>query len=203
MLILVLVVVGALAFDFTNGFHDTANAVATSIATGALKPRVAVLMSAVLNFVGAFISISVAATIAKGIVNPAVLAGGGGMVLVLAALIGAIMWNLITWYLTIPSSSSHALIGGVIGATVVASGSGAVNVHKLVQSVIVPAVLSPFICGAVALLGTYAAYRLIRMLRAGEAVKGFGSGRSAQLRWCPWRMAQMTRRRRWASSHSR
>ena len=96
--------------------------------------------------------------------------------LVLAALIGAIMWNLITWYLTIPSSSSHALIGGVIGATIVASGSGAVNVHKLVQSVIVPAVLSPFICGAVALLGTFAAYRLIRMLRAGEAVKGYRLG---------------------------
>jgi inorganic phosphate transporter, PiT family len=176
VLILVLVVVGAFAFDFTNGFHDTANAVATSIATGALKPRVAVLMSAVLNFVGAFISISVAATIAKGIVNPAVLADGGGLVLVLAALIGAIMWNLITWYLTIPSSSSHALIGGVIGATIVASGSGAISVHTLVQSVIVPAVLSPFICGAVALLGTFAAYRLIRMLRAGEAVKGYRLG---------------------------
>ena len=108
--------------------------------------------------------------------NPAVLAGGGGMVLVLAALIGAIMWNLITWYWTIPSSSSHALIGGVIGATIVASGSGAINVHKLLQSVIVPAVLSPFICGAVALLGTFAAYRLVRMLRAGEAVKGFRLG---------------------------
>ena len=176
MLILVLVVAGALAFDFTNGFHDTANAVATSIATGALRPRTAVLMSAALNFVGAFISISVAATIAKGIINPTVLAGGEGLVLVFAALIGAIMWNLITWYLAIPSSSSHALIGGVIGATIVASGAGAVNVHKLVQSVIVPAVLSPLICGAVALLGTFAAYRLIRMLRAGEAVQGYRLG---------------------------
>jgi len=176
VLILVLVVVGAFAFDFTNGFHDTANAVATSIATGALKPRAAVLMSAVLNFAGAFISISVAATIAKGIVNPTVLAGGGGLVLVFAALIGAIMWNLITWYLTIPSSSSHALIGGVIGATIVASGSGAVDVHNLLHSVIVPAVLSPFICGAVALMGTFAAYRLIRMLRAGEALKGYRLG---------------------------
>jgi inorganic phosphate transporter, PiT family len=176
LLILVLVVVGAFAFDFTNGFHDTANAVATSIATGAMKPRVAVLMSAMLNFVGAFISISVAATIAKGIVNPTMLAGNGGLLLVLAALIGAIMWNLITWYLAIPSSSSHALIGGVIGATVVASGTGAVNVHKLMQSVIVPAILSPFICGGVALLGTLAAYRLIRMLRAGEAVRGYRIG---------------------------
>src|SRR5450755_4880487 len=113
-LILILVVVGGLAFDFTNGFHDTANAVATWIATGSLKPRVAVLMRAWLNFAGAFISISVA-TIATGMVNPKVLAGGDGLVLVLAALLGAMMWNLITWYLTIPSSSSHALIGGVIG----------------------------------------------------------------------------------------
>jgi inorganic phosphate transporter, PiT family len=175
-LILILVVVGGLAFDFTNGFHDTANAVATSIATGALKPRVAVLMSACLNFAGAFISISVAATIAKGIVNPKVLAGGDGLVLVLAALLGAMMWNLITWYLTIPSSSSHALIGGVIGATIVAAGAGAVNVHNLVQSVLIPAILSPFICGVVALLGTFAAYRLIRMLRKGEAVKGYRIG---------------------------
>jgi inorganic phosphate transporter, PiT family len=86
------------------------------------------------------------------------------------------MWNLITWYLTIPSSSSHALIGGVIGATIVASGTGAVNVHNLVQSVLVPAILSPFICGVVALLGTFAAYRLIRMLRKGEAVKGYRLG---------------------------
>jgi PiT family inorganic phosphate transporter len=176
LLILVLVVATAFAFDFTNGFHDTANAVATTIATGALTPRAAVVMSALLNFAGAFISISVAATIAKGIVNPQVLAGGGGMVLVLAALLGAILWNLITWYLAIPSSSSHALIGGVIGATLVASGSGAIDTHKLVQSVIVPALLSPFICGGVALLGTFAAYRLIRLLRAGEAEKGYRLG---------------------------
>lgn len=107
--------------DFTNGFHDTANAVATSIATGALKPRVAVMMSAVLNLVGAFISIKVAATIAKGIVDTKVLSGSSGLALVFAALIGAIMWNLITWYFTMPSSSSHALIGGVIGATIFAA----------------------------------------------------------------------------------
>src|SRR5512142_3332004 len=105
-LVLILVVVAAVAFDFTNGFHDTANAMATSIATGALKPRVAVALSAVLNFAGAFISISVAATIAKGIVDPHVLAGDSGLALVLAALVGAMMWNLITWYLAIPSSSS-------------------------------------------------------------------------------------------------
>ena len=175
-LILILVVIAGFSFDFTNGFHDTANAMATSIATGALKPKVAVVLSACLNFAGAFISISVAATIAKGIVNPEVLAGGNGLVLVLAALIGAMTWNLITWYFTIPSSSSHALIGGVIGATIAATASGEVNWHNLVQTVIVPAILSPFICGGVAVLGTYMAYRLIRRLGQKEARTGYRYG---------------------------
>jgi PiT family inorganic phosphate transporter len=153
--ILVLVVVTAISFDFTNGFHDTANAVATAIATGALKPRVAVLMSACLNLVGAFISIKVAATIAKGIVDANVLSGTTGLSLVFAALIGAVAWNLITWYFTIPSSSSHALIGGIIGATIVASGTGAVKFRPLVQTVLAPAIMSPVICALVAILGTF------------------------------------------------
>src|ERR1700760_2790940 len=136
MLILILVVVTADCFDFTNGFHDTANAVATSIATGALKPRVAVLMAAVLNLVGAFLSIKVAATIAKGIVDPKALENGSGLTLVFAALVGAIVWNLVTWYFTLPSSSSHALIGGVIGATLVASGASAVDFHGILKSVV-------------------------------------------------------------------
>ena len=175
-LVLILVVIAGFSFDFTNGFHDTANAMATSIATGALKPKVAVILSACLNFAGAFISISVAATIAKGIVSPKVLVGGDGLELVLAALIGAMTWNLITWYFTIPSSSSHALIGGVVGATIVATASSDVNWHNLVQTVIVPAILSPFICGAVAALGTYAAYRLIRRLGQREARTGYRYG---------------------------
>ena len=175
--VLILVVVAGVAFDFTNGFHDTANAMATSIATGALKPKVAVILSACLNFAGAFISISVAATIAKGIVNPKVLAGGDGLELVLAALIGAMMWNLITWYLTIPSSSSHALIGGVIGATIVAASAHAVNFHNLVQTVIIPALLSPFIAGAVALIGTFVAYKvIIRILGARDSATGYRIG---------------------------
>jgi len=174
--VLVLVVIAGFSFDFTNGFHDTANAMATSIATGALKPKVAVILSACLNFAGAFISISVAATIAKGIISPKVLAGGDGLELVLAALIGAMTWNLITWYFTIPSSSSHALIGGVIGATIVATSSGDVNWHNLVQTVIVPAIMSPFIAGAVAALGTYLAYRLIRRLGQREARTGYRYG---------------------------
>jgi PiT family inorganic phosphate transporter len=176
-LVLILVVVAGVAFDFTNGFHDTANAMATSIATGALKPKVAVIISACLNFAGAFISISVAATIAKGIVNPAVLAGNDGLLLVLAALIGAMMWNLITWYFTIPSSSSHALIGGVIGATIVAASTSAVNWHNLVQSVIVPALLSPIIAGVVAFIGVYVAYRMIiRFLGAKDSATGYRIG---------------------------
>jgi PiT family inorganic phosphate transporter len=176
MLILIIVVVTAVSFDFTNGFHDTANAVATSIATGALKPRVAVAMSGVLNLVGAFLSISVAATIAKGIVNPALIKGNTGLLIVLAALIGAIMWNLITWYLTLPSSSSHALIGGVIGASVAAAGSKAVDFHALVQTVLAPAVLAPLICLLVAALGTFLAYRLIRLLKQDEARRGYRYG---------------------------
>ncbi len=175
-LVLILVVIAGFSFDFTNGFHDTANAMATSIATGALKPKVAVIISACLNFAGAFISISVAATIAKGIVSPKVLVGGDGLELVLAALIGAMTWNLITWYFTIPSSSSHALIGGVIGATIVATASGDVNWHNLVKTVIVPAILSPFIAGGVAALGTYLAYRLIRRLGQKEARTGYRYG---------------------------
>ena len=175
-LILVLVVVAAFAFDFTNGFHDTANAMATSIVSGALQPKVAVMLSACLNFAGAFISINVAATIAHGIVNPAVLVGGDGLELVLAALIGAMMWNLITWYLAIPSSSSHALIGGVIGATIVASSSAEVNWHNLLQTVVVPALLSPFMAGAVALIGTVFVYRLIRRLGERKARTGYRVG---------------------------
>jgi PiT family inorganic phosphate transporter len=175
-LLLVLVVVVAVSFDFTNGFHDTANAVATSIATGALKPRTAVMMSAVLNLVGAFVSIKVAATIAEGIVNPHVLSGNTGLAIVCAALVGAVIWNLVTWYLTLPSSSSHALIGGLVGATLVASGSGAVKVHGLFQSVLIPAALSPFICMMVAAIGTFCAYRLIRLLGEGYARRGYRYG---------------------------
>ena len=109
---LVAVVVVALFFDFTNGFHDTANSIATTVSTRALSPRLAVAMAAVLNFAGAFVSLKVAATVAKGIVDPSVIT----LNIVLAGLVGAITWNLITWYLGLPSSSSHALIGGIIGS---------------------------------------------------------------------------------------
>jgi inorganic phosphate transporter, PiT family len=174
--ILVVVVVTAVAFDFTNGFHDTANAVATSIATGALKPIVAVIMSGCFNFLGAFISISVAATIAKGVVDPAVANSAGGLEIVLAALVGAIIWNLTTWCLSIPSSSSHAIIGGLVGASIAAVGSRAVSFHGILEKVVAPAVLAVLICGAVAALGTFAAYLMIRFIGQRQARAGYRYG---------------------------
>jgi len=155
-ILLVIVVATALAFDFTNGFHDTANATASSIATGALRPRLAVGLAAVLNVVGAFLSLEVAATIASGIVD----SGAITLNVVFAGLIGAIAWNLATWFLGLPSSSSHALIGGVVGATLVAIGSQAVKGDAIVAKVLVPAVLAPVLAGLIALVGTYLAYRI-------------------------------------------
>ena len=122
-IILVIVVATALAFDFTNGFHDTANVVATSISTRALPPRPAIALAALLNFVGAFISLKVAATVGKGFVD----AHDVTTTVVFAGLVGAITWNLVTWYLGLPSSSSHALIGGLVGSVIAAHGFGAVN----------------------------------------------------------------------------
>nr|WP_042194139.1 inorganic phosphate transporter [Kibdelosporangium sp. MJ126-NF4]CEL21116.1 Probable low-affinity inorganic phosphate transporter [Kibdelosporangium sp. MJ126-NF4]CTQ95369.1 Probable low-affinity inorganic phosphate transporter [Kibdelosporangium sp. MJ126-NF4] len=171
-LLVVVVVATALAFDFTNGFHDTANAMATSIATGALRPRTAVALSAVLNLVGSFLSVEVAKTISGGIVDdakitPAVIFGG---------LIGAIIWNLITWYVGLPSSSSHALFGGLIGATWVASGIDAVHFAKVVEKVLVPAVAAPLVAGVVAAGATYLTYRLTRSGDAKTVARGYKAG---------------------------
>ncbi|MCW2989972.1 MAG: inorganic phosphate transporter, partial [Solirubrobacterales bacterium] len=142
-IILYIVVAAALIFDFTNGFHDTANGVATAISTRALPPRTAVAFASVLNFVGAFISLSVAATVAKGIVNPDQIAGSQGMTIVFAGLIGAIAWNLATWWFGLPSSSSHALIGGVVGATFAAVGSSAIDGNGILAKVAIPALIAP------------------------------------------------------------
>ncbi|CAL9626829.1 hypothetical protein SUDANB95_05951 [Actinosynnema sp. ALI-1.44] len=174
-LLVIIVVITALAFDFTNGFHDTANSMATSIATGALKPRTAVAFSAVLNLVGALLSVEVAKTISGGIVDdaritPAVVFGG---------LVGAIMWNLVTWYVGLPSSSSHALFGGLIGATWIASGTDAVHFAKVVDKVVVPSIAAPLVAGIVALLATYLTYRLTRRAKASVAAKGFRAGQVA------------------------
>ena len=170
--VLVLVVVAGLAFDFTNGFHDSANAMATSIATGALKPRVAVAISAALNLLGAFLSLSVAATIASGIVQQ----GDVTVTVVFGGLIGGILWNVITWYLGIPSSSSWALIGGVVGATLVAQGGHAVIWSGLVSKVFIPMVFAPLIALLVAGVGTWLAYRCTAHVKSGVRGTGYRIG---------------------------
>ncbi|ONH30323.1 inorganic phosphate transporter [Pseudofrankia asymbiotica] len=169
---LVLVVVTALAFDFTNGFHDTANAMAASIATKALRPKAAVAMAASLNLVGAFLSLSVAATIASGLVNTHLIT----LPVVFAGLAGGIAWNLATWYLGIPSSSSHALIGGVIGSTLAAAGTDAVKWHGLVQKVVIPAALSPLIAVLIAAVGTFVIFRISRGVRQETRDRGLRLG---------------------------
>jgi len=162
VLVVVLVVALALFFDFTNGFHDTANAMATPIATGALKPKVAVALAAILNLVGAFLSTEVAKTISGGLIKE----GDGGVQitppLILAGLIGAIVWNLVTWLLGLPSSSSHALFGGLIGAAVVGAGFGAIDGSVLVAKILIPAILAPLTAGFVSFIVTKIAYAITR-----------------------------------------
>ncbi|HLK74820.1 MAG TPA: inorganic phosphate transporter [Streptosporangiaceae bacterium] len=165
-------VITALGFDFTNGFHDTGNAMATSIATKALEPRVAVALSGLLNLVGAFLSLAVAATIASGLVSTKLVT----LTVVAAGLAGGITWNLLTWLFGIPSSSSHALIGGVIGATIAAAGGHAVLWKGLVSKVVLPAVFSPIIAALVAATGTYVLYRISRRMTAGARSHGFRIG---------------------------
>ncbi len=160
MALLVLVVITALAFDFTNGFHDTGNAMAPSIATRALKPKQAVTLAAVLNLIGAFLSLTVAATIAKGIVD----SGAVTLAVVLAGLAGGIIWNLITWLAKLPSSSSHALVGGVVGAVLAAAGTQGVIWSGLVAKVLLPALLAPVIAILVASVGTAIVTRVTRKI---------------------------------------
>jgi inorganic phosphate transporter, PiT family len=172
LIVVVVVVVTALAFDFTNGFHDTANAVATAIATGALKPRTAVILAGVLNLVGAFLSVQVAKTISSGLVDETRITP----TVIFAGLVGAILWNLLTWLLGLPSSSSHALIGGLIGATLVAAGADAVKFVGIVGKVLLPALLSPVIAGIVALVATHLAYRITARGAPGTVTRGFKLG---------------------------
>jgi PiT family inorganic phosphate transporter len=194
IILLALVVVTALAFDFTNGFHDTANAMATSIATGALKPKVAVSLSAVLNLVGAFLSIEVALTVTNAVVkiqdesgapDPALLQGGGSalLLIVLAGLIGGIIWNLLTWLLGLPSSSSHALFGGLIGSALAGLGLDGVNwagdgskLDGVVGKVLLPALMSPVLAGAVAAIGTWLVFRVIGNVAEKRLHHGFRIG---------------------------
>jgi PiT family inorganic phosphate transporter len=176
-LLLVLVVVTALAFDFTNGFHDTANAIATSVSTRALSPRAAVAVAAVANLTGAFVTTAVAKTVGQGIIDT----GLATQQTILAALLGAIAWNLATWYQGLPSSSSHALFGGLIGAALVQSGSEGVEWHGIVEKIVIPGVLSPvfgFVGAFLLLLLVYWAFRWItpasgsRFFRIGQLGSG-------------------------------
>jgi PiT family inorganic phosphate transporter len=161
-LIVVLVVAFALFFDFTNGFHDTANAMATPIATGAMKPKVAVGLAAILNLVGAFLSTEVAKTISGGLIKE----GDGGVLitpeLIFAGLIGAIVWNMVTWLFGLPSSSSHALFGGLIGAAIVGFSFGAIDYGVLLSKVILPALIAPVTAGLIAFTATRLAYAMTR-----------------------------------------
>ncbi len=171
-LLLVVVVATALAFDFTNGFHDTANVVASTISTRALPPRTAIAVASVLNFAGAFISLKVAATVASGIF----VASQMTEQVVFAGLIGAIAWNLITWFFGLPSSSSHALIGGVIGAVLAAVGSSGVKGQAVISSVVVPALIAPVLAFVAAALGIILIYRIVGRRRPGIVHRGFRWG---------------------------
>lgn len=164
-LIVVLVILLALFFDFTNGFHDTANAMATPIATGALKPRTAVLLAAVLNLVGAFLSTEVSKTVSGGIIREDAIQESGAelfLALIFAGLIGAITWNMITWLLGLPSSSSHALFGGLIGATLVGAGLGGIDFGMVLSKVVLPALIAPVTACIIAFVATRIAYSVTR-----------------------------------------
>jgi PiT family inorganic phosphate transporter len=174
-LILWIVIATAIAFDFTNGFHDTANSIATSVSTRAMSPRVAVLMAASLNFVGAFLSLAVAATIAKGIVDSSTVT----LLTVFAGLVGAIAWNLTTWWFGLPSSSSHALIGGMVGATIASSGLDGVYWDGLIEKVAVPAVVAPLLAMLAAGLAILVAYRIVGRQSPGVVSRGFRLGQWA------------------------
>ena len=167
--LVVAVIAIALVFDYTNGFHDAANAIATSVSTRALTPRVALAMAAVMNFVGAFVGTEVAETVGKGVIN--IPTGEHGLVIVLSALVGAITWNLITWYLGLPSSSTHALIGGLVGAGIASAST--VLWSGIVDKVVIPMVVSP----AVGFLGAFglrmAILWVFRRSNPGKVNRGF------------------------------
>ncbi|PKZ67075.1 anion permease [Gordonia terrae] len=187
MLLLVLLVITALGFDFTNGFHDTGNAMATSIATGALKPKVAVGISAVLNLVGAFLSVEVAATITKDVLNIQQTSGDvvtgltptTALLIIFAGLIGGILWNLFTWLFGLPSSSSHALFGGLIGSGIAAIGLSGINWHGVLSKIIVPALFAPVIACIVAACGTWLVFAITRRIDANRKEAGFRYGQIA------------------------
>jgi PiT family inorganic phosphate transporter len=174
-IILWIVVATALTFDFTNGFHDTANVVATSISTRAIGPKRAIAIASLLNFVGAFISLKVATTVGKGFVST----GAVTTTVVFAGLVGAIIWNLVTWYFGLPSSSSHALIGGLVGSVLAAQGGSAVSGHGLLTKLVVPAVVAPLVAFAAAWISIVIIYRIVGGLRPSAVGRGYRLGQLA------------------------
>ncbi|WP_461029746.1 inorganic phosphate transporter [Streptomyces sparsus] len=172
-LLIGIVIVTALVFDFTNGFHDTANAMATTISTGAMKPKAAVAMSAVLNLVGAFLSVEVASTISKGIIDET---AGIRPEVIFAGLVGAILWNLLTWLAGLPSSSSMALFGGLMGATIASVGVGAIHMDAVLTKVLIPAFIAPVVAGVAAMLATRLTYRAARKADHERSAKGYRAG---------------------------
>ena len=174
--IVVMVVATALIFDFTNGFHDTANAMATSIATGALKPKTAVIAAGTLNLVGAFLSTEVAKTISGGIINEQQVTIGAEFIF--AGLVGAILWNLITWLVGLPSSSSHALFGGLVGAVIVGAGVQGVNFGAVAGKVLIPALVSPLVAGLASWCAVKLIYRIVAHMDEKQVASGFRHGQT-------------------------
>lgn len=176
LVVVVLVIVTALIFDFTNGFHDTANAMATSIATGALKPRTAVIAAGTLNLIGAFLSTEVAKTISGGIINEQQVTISAAFIF--AGLVGAIIWNLITWLVGLPSSSSHALFGGLVGAVIVGAGVEGVNFAAVLTKVLIPALVSPVVAGLAAFCAVKLIFFVVRKMEEGQIESGFRHGQT-------------------------
>lgn len=176
LVVVVLVIVTALTFDFTNGFHDTANAMATSIATGALKPKTAVIAAGTLNLIGAFLSTEVAKTISGGIINEQQVTISAAFIF--AGLVGAIIWNLITWLVGLPSSSSHALFGGLVGAVIVGAGVEGVNFAAVLTKVLIPALVSPVVAGLAAFCAVKLIFFVVRKMEEGQIESGFRHGQT-------------------------
>ena len=176
IVVVVLVISTALIFDFTNGFHDTANAMATSIATGALKPKTAVIAAGTLNLAGAFLSTEVAKTISGGIINEQAVTILPEFIF--AGLVGAIVWNLLTWLVGLPSSSSHALFGGLVGAVIVGAGVQGVNFLAVLTKVLIPALISPIIAGLASFIAVKLIYLVVRKLDEKYVEDGFRHGQT-------------------------
>lgn len=176
LVIVGLVIVTALTFDFTNGFHDTANAMATSIATGALKPKTAVIAAGTLNLVGAFLSVEVAKTISGGLINEQVVTIAPEFIL--AGLIGAIIWNLLTWLVGLPSSSSHALFGGLVGAVIIGAGVEGVNFAAVITKILVPALVSPVVAGLAAFCAVKLIFAVVKRMSEKQIESGFRHGQT-------------------------